>query len=98
MRNEWIRDTLKLRLCEEINFDKDSLDNMEAIVDEVIKDTPKHETVEETREWLISDIRMLPMNDIFKLYKYVRRYCIANIEGLIDPLVNHYGKPNNIGG
>ena len=45
-----------------------------------------HEKVEQTRQWLIDDIKTLPMSDVFKIYKYVRRYCIANIEGLIDPL------------
>lgn len=37
-------------------------------------------------ELLIKDIKTLPNNDIAKLYKYVRRHLIANIEGLTDPL------------
>ena len=40
----------------------------------------------ETREYLIEDIKRLPEEDVHKLYKYVRRYLVANIQGLKDPL------------
>lgn len=38
------------------------------------------------KDLLIQDIKNLPPKDIVKLYKYVRRYLIADIEGLKDPL------------
>ena len=38
------------------------------------------------REYLIEDVKNLSEHDVNKLYKYVRRYLVANIEGLIDPL------------
>lgn len=42
--------------------------------------------MDQIREYLIEDIHKLPNKDIYKLYKYVRRYLIAKIEGLEDPL------------
>lgn len=38
------------------------------------------------REYLLEDIKHLSDHDVGKLYKYVRRYLVANIEGLVDPL------------
>ena len=38
------------------------------------------------RDYLIEDIKHLSDHDVNKLYKYVRRYLVANIEGLVDPL------------
>ena len=38
------------------------------------------------RNYLIEDIKHLSDHDVNKLYKYVRRYLVAKIEGLVDPL------------
>ncbi len=38
------------------------------------------------RDYLIEDIKHMSQHDVCKLYKYVRRYIVADIEGLIDPL------------
>ena len=38
------------------------------------------------KDYLIQDINHLSNDDVSKLYKYVRRYLIAKIDGLIDPL------------
>lgn len=39
-----------------------------------------------TKKYLLRDIEHLSNHDISKLYKYVRRYLIAEIPGLVDPL------------
>ena len=38
------------------------------------------------RDYLKQDIDILSSEDVRKLYNYVRRHLIANIEGLKDPL------------
>lgn len=38
------------------------------------------------KEYLLRDIEHLSHRDIAKLYRYVRRYLIADIPGLVDPL------------
>jgi len=38
------------------------------------------------KDYLIEDIKHLSDHDVNKLYKYVRRYLVANIDGLVDPL------------
>lgn len=39
-----------------------------------------------TKKCLLRDIEHLSSHDISKLYKYIRRYLIADIPGLVDPL------------
>ena len=48
------------------------------------------EVVMGIRNYLIEDIKNLSPHDVNKLYKYVRRYLVANIEGLVDPLETKY--------